>query len=79
MQSLKFYLQLFYVSFLPHSFVFSLFDSKPCTCLCGCFMVASSQAIFNIKNLNPNVNILVFTGYDDNMSVEMMLQKDGHL
>jgi hypothetical protein len=42
-------------------------------------MVASSQAIFNIKNLNPNVNILVFTGYDDNMSVEMMLQKDGHL
>jgi hypothetical protein len=67
------YLRLFYVSFLPHSFVFSLFDSNPCTCLCGCFMASSSQSILNIKNLSPNVNILVFIGYDNNMNVEMML------
>jgi hypothetical protein len=71
------YLQLFYVSFLPHSFVFSLFDFNPCTCLCGYFIASSNQAILNIKNLSPNVDILVFAGYDNNMSVEMMIQKDG--
>jgi hypothetical protein len=71
------YLRLFYASFFPHSFVFSLFDSNPCTCLCGCFMAFSIQDILNIKNLNPNVDILVSARYDNNMSVEMMLQKDG--
>lgn len=42
-------------------------------------MASSSQAILNIKNLNLNVDILVFAWYDNNMSGEMMLQKDGYL
>ncbi len=39
----------------------------------------SSQAILNIKNLSPNVDILIFARCDNNMNVEMMLQKDGQL
>ncbi len=42
-------------------------------------MAFSIQDILNIKNLNPNVDILVSARYDNNMSVEMMLQKDGQL
>jgi hypothetical protein len=40
-------------------------------------MASSSQVILNIKNISPNVDILVFARYNNNIYVEMMFQKNG--
>lgn len=42
-------------------------------------MASSSQVILNIKNISPNVDILVFARYNNNIYVEMMFQKNGQL